>query len=173
MQTNLKRQHETAVGNRLIRSLSLPATFLRGGNDRDEPDVIYSWEGALLGIEVVTAYYDDPYAKDVWDLALGKTHIPTGGMLCLGSGVVTVEKMFARIQHEINEKCLRTYRNVDRTWLCVAHQGPEETHVIADYVERLVVPAKHGFERIFIDYQAPINEDDGGGWRSVELGVVV
>lgn len=169
MQTDIKRQHEVAVGNRLIRSLSLPATFLREGDDNGEPDVIYSWEGALLGIEVATAYIDDSHAEAEWDIARGKTEMPPRTLVTVWSGWSSDEKMFARIQNEINEKCLRTYGNVDHVWLCVAHQGIGEEPVIADYVKRLVIPAKHGFERIFIDYQAPITEDDEGGWRSAEL----
>ncbi len=169
MTRHLKRQHEIAVCNRLVKNLALPARFLREGNDRGEPDVIYSCENELLGIEVATAYYDDSQAEREWSLARGKIHAPKGSVIRIWSGENPDEKIFARIQREIQEKCCRTYTGVDRVWLCVSQQAAlsGESHVVDASVERLLIPTAHGFERIYLHYQAPSHE--GGEWHSIEL----
>jgi hypothetical protein len=169
MTRHLKRQHEIAVCNRLLKNVALRATFLREGNDRDEPDVIYSCHDELLGIEVATAYYDDSQAEREWSLARGKIRAPRGTVIPIWSGESPDEKIFTRIQQELEEKCSRKYTGVDRVWLCVAQQAAlsGDRHIIAACLKRLVIPTEHGFDKIYFHYQAPSHE--GGEWHSIEL----
>ena len=61
---DLKRRHERARGDVLLRRLGITATFVRPGDDQGEPDVIYTLgNGETLGIEVATAYYSDADAQ--------------------------------------------------------------------------------------------------------------
>lgn len=166
---DLKRQHEIAVCNRLLNNLAVPAKFLREGDDHGEPDVIYSFQNQLLGIEVATAYYDDSQAEREWSLARGKIDASKESMIRIWSGENPHEKIFARIHNEIEDKCSRKYTGVDRLWLCVTQQAAlsGEQRVVTACVERVVIPAEHGFEKIYLHYQAPSHE--GGEWHSIEL----
>lgn len=172
MARHLQRQHEIAVCNRLLKNLALSATFLRLGDDRNEPDVIYSYGDESLGIEVATAYYDDTQAKREWSLARGKIHSPKGTLVTIWSGENPDEKICGRIQQEIADKCSRAYTGIDRVWLCIAQQAPLSgaSDVVSACIQRLKIPSEHGFERIYLHYQAP--SDEGGEWQSVELNSV-
>src|ERR1700704_2308071 len=108
-----KRKHEIAVCNRLLEALQINAKFLRSGDDRDEPDVIYCVSNGTLGIEVATAYCDDSHATWAWNKGIGEK---------LGVQEPNA-KMSARIQYEILDKCSRGYVGVDQVWLCVSRQG--------------------------------------------------
>jgi hypothetical protein len=58
--------HERAVADQLLAALELEATFVRQGDpSKREPDVICCKpDGQTIGIEVVTAYYEDSDAQD-------------------------------------------------------------------------------------------------------------
>lgn len=86
MTHSLQRQHEIAMCNRPLKSLDISATFVRLGDDHNEPDVIYSHCGETLGIEVATAYYDDGQAEREWSLACGKIAAEKGGLVKIWSG---------------------------------------------------------------------------------------
>jgi hypothetical protein len=60
---HLKRTHEKVVSDELLNALRIQVAFVRLGNDKDEPDVIYECNSHALGIEIATAYYDDSDAK--------------------------------------------------------------------------------------------------------------
>jgi hypothetical protein len=162
MANALQRQHEVAVCNRLLKTLDVSATFVRLGDDHSEPDVIYSHGKGTLGIEVATAYYDDEYAKWGWSLARNMVERRKIGIWNPD------EKIHARIQLEIFDKCSRTYSAADKIWLCVARQAPlsGESEVVKRSVERLTIPQPHGFDRIFLHYQAT---DENGEWKSITL----
>jgi hypothetical protein len=52
---DLKRQHERAVGDELLKALDVKAAFKRLGDDECEPDIIHEREGGrTLGIEVAS-----------------------------------------------------------------------------------------------------------------------
>ena len=167
---SLKKQHEVAVANRLLGNLSFPATFVREGDDDNEPDVIYSYEGALLGIEVATAHTDDSEAEQEWGIARGKIKVAKGTRVHIWRGEEPDKKMCTRIQQEIDEKCRRKpYSGVDRVWLCI-EQIPGlsgDRDAVLACVKRLRIPTGHGFEKIFLHYLTPMHEDNA--WRSIEL----
>jgi hypothetical protein len=165
----LQRQHEIAVCNRLLKNLALDATFVRLGDDSSEPDVIYSLGGESLGIEVATAYYDDSQAERQWSLARGKIPPSKSRLVTIWRGDNFDEKIYERIQSEILDKCSRSYSGVSRVWLCIDQQAAlsGESEVVKRCVERLAIPKTHGFDRIFLHYQA--TSDEGGNWQSIQL----
>jgi predicted RecA/RadA family phage recombinase len=169
MKLSPKQRREIAVANRLIKNLA--PTFVReGDHTKNEPDVIYSHEGALLGIEVATAYTDDSEAEREWGIARGKIEVPKDRGVRIWRGEEPDNKMCARIQQQIDEKCGRKpYSGVDRVWLCIdqiAGLSGDRDAVLA-CVKRLHIPTGHGFEKIFLHYLSPIHEDNE--WRSIEL----
>lgn len=153
-----KREHEIAVCNRLLKALEINARFLRVGDDRSEPDVIYLVSKGTLGIEVATAYCDDFHANWAWNKGIGDK-------ICVQEPDA---QMSARIQHEILDKCSRGYVGVDRVWLCISRQGDfgSERDVINECIKHLEIPESHGFEKILLEVRASSHE---GGWQAVEL----
>jgi hypothetical protein len=166
---SLKERHQTAVANRLIKNLALPAMFVREGDHiKNEPDVIYSYQGELLGIEVGDAYYSNSLAKGQWDIARRKIDA-TPRTVIFWDVDSADDTICAQIQKEVDKKCSRKpYSGVDRVWLCVEQQALiiGERDMVLECVKRLRIPTGHGFEKIFLHYLAP---DEGGQWHSIEL----
>jgi hypothetical protein len=167
----LKQQHEIAVANGLIKNLTLAAMFLRtGDHNKNEPDVIYSYRGERLGIEVATAYTDNSEAEREWDIARGKINVPKGTLAHIWGVEEPDKKMCARIQQEIDEKCARKpYSGVDRLWLCVDQIAglSSDRDAVLVCVKRLRISTGHQFEKIFLYYLSPLLE--GNEWHSIEL----
>lgn len=70
---SLKEEHEITIADEFLKALGFTAKFIRHGKDGSEPDVIHSIAGQTVGIEIVTAYYDEGQAKAEWQLARGIT----------------------------------------------------------------------------------------------------
>ncbi len=66
----IKREHERAVADKLLKALEIDASFDKHGDpDKREPDLIYKIGGKTIGIEVTTAYYQQDDAKDSAEIA--------------------------------------------------------------------------------------------------------
>ena len=100
--TKLKKAHEHAACENLFRALGIEAEFICEGDDRNEPDMFYERAGAILGIEVATAYYEDRDAKQEWTLARGERKLPQEGYEMREGGVIAhPDKLICqRIQRE-------------------------------------------------------------------------
>jgi len=85
---DLKRQHEKAVADELLKTLEFESAFSRPGNDKNEPEVIYGKDGKTLGIEIATAYYDNSDAKQEWTLARGERQLSEEGYEFREKGVI-------------------------------------------------------------------------------------
>jgi hypothetical protein len=169
-QLSSKQEHEIAVADRLVKDLAVRATFVRTGDPvSNEPDVIYSCENQLLGIEVRHAYYSESFAKGEWDAARGKIEVPPGGAVVRIWDLDNADDTIcAEIQHTIEVKCARKpYTGVDRVWLCVVQQAllSGQCDVVRECVKRLVVPPTHQFKKIFLHYGSPLHEGDHGHWE--------
>jgi hypothetical protein len=132
--------------------------------------VIYSHEGALLSIEVATAYYADSQAERQWGIARGHIAVPKGAHVMLWSGEDPDKRICERVQNEIDQKCARErYTGIDRVWLCVEQQAglSGQWDVVRACVKRLRIPPAHQFEKIFLHYQSPLHEDNA--FKSIEV----
>ncbi len=164
----MKEQHEEAVATDLLKALNFAAKFLRHGNDRDEPDVLFTHQGKILGVEVATAYYDSQQARMEWQIARGIDKPSPKTLTSIWHGSDCDDIIYQRIQQEITDKCSRKYVGADLFWLCIEHRG-----FLSDYgstvacVKKLNVSQNNLFDKIFILYQAGMNE--GGGFRVFEV----
>jgi hypothetical protein len=71
-QKEVKEGHEKAIGNQLLRALKLNGKFLRHGEDDCEPDLLYTFDGKTVEIEIATAFYHNEQAQIESQLALDK-----------------------------------------------------------------------------------------------------
>lgn len=122
----LKRRHERAVADTVIRIVGGPGVFLRMGNDHGEPDVIFEIAGRTLGIEVATVHHDDSDARQEWTLAAGERAFSTlgyedrdGGSLLNGDALIC-----RRVQNQIQVKFGKKYAGTETTWLCIQVRDP-------------------------------------------------
>jgi hypothetical protein len=166
----LKRDHEKYICDALLKTLEINAAFLRMGNDRDEPDVIYGIGSKTVGIEVGTAYYDESDAKQEWTLARGERTFPSEGFEPRARGVIQGpdDLICRKIQHELDDKCTKRYVGTDEVWLCVEQRAPlSDAKSVAQCLQQLTIPEHPGFTRLLLFYLAPTH--DGGKYVAVPI----
>ena len=153
----IKRQHEKVVCENLLNALKLRADFLREGDDKDEPDMLYMLDGGMLGIEVGTAYYSNSDAKQEWTLAAGERAFPSVGYEMREKGPIynPDELICQRTQEIIFDKCKNKY-STNNTWLCIQQRAPlNDSDSMTRCSENLLIPQKHFFQSIYlIDYRS-------------------
>lgn len=169
---SIKAAHERAVADQLLAALVVEATFVRHGEpNRSEPDVIYSKaDGQIIGIEVVTAYYEDSDAKDAAEIAAGEKPLCPGEMRERSDGrlVEPDQKICERVQKELEKKCRKIYAGADEKWLCINQDALLSDAIsVAECVRNLKVPGKHEFARIYVTYTAPVHE--GGKYTPIQV----
>ena len=165
--SEVKRRHERAVAENLLSSLGKKYTFVRMGNDRDEPDVIFKVENITIGIEVATAYYEDIDAKQAWTLARGKRKFPKEGYELRWGGAIWEpdQKMCERIQNEVSKKVEKNYVGADEVWLCIDEHAPiTRIEVTKNCASELTIP-ENGFSSIYILHHN--TDDEGSGHTAV------
>lgn len=154
---DLKKQYEWAIADELLEACGVQTEFLRYGDDREEPDVIYRLPNEeTLGIEVATAYYEDSDAKQEWTLTRGvRPHLPDGVELRLGGPIREPDKLICeRVQGELVDKCRRRYSGVVHVWLCIKRHAPlDDREAVEACIGTLTVPTKHAFDAIYVTYQ--------------------
>jgi hypothetical protein len=132
----------------------------RMGNDQGEPDVIYRADNRTIGIEVGTAYYDDADARQEWMHARGERELAPGDIEARDAGPLCNpdDLICARVQRELDDKCLMRYGGVHESWLCIEQRAElSDARSVRECTERLRMPAS-AFARIFILYLAPVHE---------------
>ena len=152
-----KEEHEIGIGQDLLKALGLSGSLRHGKDDGVEPDLFLSKDEKTIGIEVGTAYYGNHQAHVEWSPGGGRWTVNDGNALMLQS-----------VQHELNDKCNKTYSKADELWLCV-----ELGATLADIVEveemikHLELKADHPYQRIILLFYPHLR--DGGGIRAFDL----
>ena len=168
---DLKRDHERAVADDLLKNLGFKLVFKRLGDDKGEPDVIYEREdGKTLGIEVSTAYYEEGDAKQEWQHARGEREMPAEGQEPRDGGVMANPdaQICGKVQKELEVKCTKKYAGTDETWLCIKQIADlSDAESVQDCIGSLKIPDKHGFAHIYLLYLVPDNE--GGGSKAEQI----
>lgn len=130
-----------------------------GDPNKGEPDVIYREAGGqTIGIEVVTAYYEDADAKDTAQIAAGENPLGPNEIRERSGGLLVNpdRTICERIQKELEKKCRKTYAGVNQKWLCINQDAALSDAVsVAECIKSLRVPEMHEFTRIYLSYIPP------------------
>jgi hypothetical protein len=154
---SIKAEHERAIADQLLAALGVDAAFVRLGDpNKSEPDVIYSGaDGQIIGIEIVTAYYDDSDAKDAAEIAAGEKPLGPDEMRERSAGLLVEpdQKICERIQTELEKKCRKNYAKAGENWLCINQDALlSDAKTVGECAEHLKVPLEQGFDRIYLTY---------------------
>lgn len=161
--SDLKKQHERAVGDALVEWLNSSTgtdyAFARAG---EAPDLVFSSSKGELGIEVTTAYYDGAHAKSMWDLARGIADMTEW------SGKDFDEGLASEVVRLVDEKCTGQYGA--NCLLLIDVQAPLTT---ADELQAELVgrpfPDLSRFAAVYIAGRFPQTLEDEGGYSVIPL----
>lgn len=163
-----QHRHEKRTGDSLLCALGIQGEFLRHGDEKSEPDLLYSIAGQTVGIEVTSAYYDNNHASAEWR--------PDPVVVTAGnpewrpywSDECSVGLLAASAQWQLTRKAGKPYRGADAIWLCLHCDGT--INDVAEYetlAKNLRIPEAHVFQRLFLTAEANVLE--WGGFRAFDL----
>ncbi|MEI7603787.1 MAG: hypothetical protein WCJ19_02095 [bacterium] len=146
----LQKEHERRICNLLLNLEKIKNIFQRYGNDKGEPDILYSINGKLIGIEVTTIYYNNEYAKFEWMTALGK-EITLFNVNNINFNINYENEVYTRLRQNIKSKCSKKYIGIDESWLCLEERGPLTYYRILQHcINQIIIPRNNNFTKIFI-----------------------
>jgi len=166
----VKKRYEKAVCDTFIRLYESKFSFYKYGNDKDEPDCFYKLNGKILGIEVTTAYYEDIDAKQEWTLRRKERKFSGTGHEERWGGTIkeSDQKIFDRVQKEINCKCKKQYKRASEYILCIYQNAPlSDDSSNKKMVKKLTISKDCFFSEIYLLFQTPFH--DNGGWRIIKI----
>lgn len=166
MPSENQRKLEKFTAEKIISLCGEAYQFARLGDNRREPDVILKGTD-VLGIEVTLGYYqgdqDDPtfYAHEIWNFVENPTFDAhgvhrivdprTGKRKVLDPAIYLSDRLLARCQAAIDDKCSKTYQGIERTWLGIyVYALLTESYELDKIAKRLVIPSVNPFERILL-----------------------
>jgi hypothetical protein len=167
-----KQQSEKAAAEQLLRTLEIDGVFLAYGDpSKSEPDVLFTFCGRKLGIEVATAWPTDSDARDHVTLETGERAFPECGYEMRSGGVLDSPQRRScdRIQKEINDKCAKNYKGADEVWLCIEQRSQflNKEQQLRECLKGVTMPTGHCFAKLYLLYQPDIIEGDG--WRVIQF----
>ena len=160
----LQEQFEQGVGDRFASWLSAttgePCVFARRA-DR-APDLVYSYRGRELLVEITAAYYDGEHAKFLWKGAKNAPDAPDGW-----SGVNPDKSLAAAIGTRIAEKARKRYGK--NTVLLI--EVPPGVTSVERLEELLAMQAlrETDFVGVFVLGTFPMTTGSTGGYRVIAL----
>lgn len=132
----------------------------RGG---EAPDLVYSWKGEELFVEVTAGYYDNAHGAFLWKNARGVSD-------ALGGWVGTnPDKSLAQaIIQRINEKCLKRY-GVRTVLLVNVPPGVTSAEKLSELLVQESFPDPMPFAGAYVCGRFPITTSSSGGYRVLPI----
>jgi len=146
----IKRQHEKAISDRLLDLLNWKFNFVREGNDKNEPDMIYHDNGLVIGIEVTTNYLDKEHAKELWAIARKEDYDHRN---IVRMDIDNNAEKYAL--NAIYQKAQKKYQNCNFYVLCVEVNNPlvGDISYINDYLKTVIQDRwldKGNFDQVYL-----------------------
>lgn len=163
-----QHRHEKRTGDSLLCALGIQGEFLRHGDEKSEPDLLYSIAGQTIGIEVTSAYYDENHASAEWRPDPVVVTAGNSEWRPYWSGECSVGLLAVRAQQQLTRKTSKPYCGADSIWLCLHCDGT--INDVAEYealAKSLRIPKAHVFHRLFLTVEASLFE--WGGFRAFDL----
>lgn len=151
------QQFEQAVGDEfaewLSRATGHPCTFM--GRAGEAPDLVYSFRGKELLVEVTGAYYDGAHAAFLWKTARGQADAPDRWV-----GVGPDKSLAEAVITRLNRKSLKRYG--PNTVLLI--QIPPGVTRLSALVKLLQgrIPSESPFAGVYVVGTFPKENDLGG-----------
>ena len=160
----IQEDFELGVGNRFASWLSAiggdPCVFLRRA-DR-APDLVYSYQGSELFIEITAAYYDANHAKFLWKGAKNAADAPSSWL-----GVNTDKSLAEAIFTGITKKTGKAY-GPNTALLIEVPPGTTSVESLEKLLSKQVMP-ENDFVGIYVTGRFPQTSNSAGGYRVLSL----
>ena len=154
MDEELKKRHERAAGDRFMAAYNRRhRTRFTFREQREAPDLAYATrKGRLLGVEVVTAYYNEQDARVRWGRARGQHG---GGW----GGVNLDESLPTFINRVLADKCSKSYDFPAPCVLVIDARPPltDEDDIKQSILPAVEVPAVVPYRAIYLGVDLPVS----------------
>ncbi|MCU6434056.1 hypothetical protein LPB67_09785 [Undibacterium sp. Jales W-56] len=160
----LQEQFEQGVGDRFASWISAaygdPCIFLRRA-DR-APDLVYSYRGRELFIEITAAYYDGRHAKFLWKGAKNAPDAPASWW-----GENPDKSLASAVSTRVAEKAKKAY-GANTALLIEVPPGVTSAERLEELLSTQVLPDTN-FAGIFVVGTFPMTTSSAGGYRVLSL----
>lgn len=131
------RRFEKYMAQQFVKRYDPSWKYLRMGNDVGEPDVLFTRNGQVLGVEITTAFYEDTFreTKKFSD----KQYVSPEDLMC------------DIIHKRVITKVAKKYHGVDTAILCVRVNDPQADDISVQLCStHVALPAQHSFDGIYL-----------------------
>ncbi len=162
---SVQLQFEQGVGDRfadwLSQSSGASCSFIRRA-DR-APDLVYSYRGRELFVEITAAYYDGRHAEFLWKVARGAIDAPDNW-----AGVNSDKTLASEIINRIAEKEQKRYGE-NTILLIEVPPGVTSAERLTELLSTQNYGAKTSFTGIYVLGNFPQTSNSTGGYRVIPL----
>ena len=162
---NMKEQHERAVGDGFIvefnKQQGTQYVFDRLGGEA--PDLVYRDGNSEIGLEITSCYYDPNHAKFLWKNARNLPDAAAGW-----NGVNFSQTFVVNINATLRDKCAKDYGS-DCILLVYVSLNLTTFKDMEALLPKIEIPAKHGFEGIYLVGDFGVNNHSTVNHAIIEL----
>jgi hypothetical protein len=132
----------------------------RGG---EAPDLVYSWDGEELFVEITAGYYDNAHGAFLSKSARGASDAPAGWV-----GANPDKSLAQAIARRVNDKCSKRYG--PRTLLLVnVPPGVTSAEKLSELLVQERFPDPMPFAGAYVCGRFPITTSSSGGYRILPI----
>lgn len=161
----LQEQFERAAGDAFFEWLNAEtgASYSFARRAEQAPDLVYSFAGIELLVEVTAAYYDGPHAAFLWKGACNGKNAPSGWV-----GTNPDKSLAQEVANRISQKSKNRY-GARCLLLVIVPPGVTSAEKLAELLAQQSIRDNTPFWGIYVAGRFPITSSSAGGYRVIPI----